>query len=161
MESVYIETSVVSYLVARTKENTLAREWQKLTADWWRLRRPRFECVTSPEVLKEAAVGDAEMSRKRLDQLNGLTVLQHTNEVDVMAERFLNAGALPKKAKADAVHLAFATVYKINYLLTWNMKHLANAMIWIKLRPVAEQHGYEFPFVGNPLQLMGRIEYEG
>jgi len=161
METVYIETTIVSFLVARTKENTLGRQWQTWTTDWWRLQRPRFECVTSSEVLREAAEGDKEMSRKRLEELGCLTLLRHTPNVDVMASHFLNAGPLPQKAKADAMHLAFATVYKINYLLTWNLKHLANAVIQSQLKPVAKRHGLELPIVCSPVQLMGTIEYEG
>src|SRR6266545_946651 len=128
MEIVYIETTIVSLLVARTKEGTLAHQWQVWTRDWWRLRRPYFECSISPEVLREAAV-------------------------DELAEAFLAAGPLPQKAKADAVHLAFAAVYKINYLLTWNFKHLANAVIQSRLQPVAEQRAYRLPIVCTPLQL--------
>ena len=81
--------------------------------------------------------------------------------MDELAEAFLSAGALPAKAKADAVHLAVATSHRVDYLLTWNCKHLANAEILSRLRPVAEQRGYRMPVVCTPLQLMGEIEYEG
>lgn len=80
--------------------------------------------------------------------------------MDELAEAFLSVGALPPKAKADAAHLAVATSHRVDYLLTWNMKHLANAEILRRLRPVAEQHGHLLPVVCNPLQLMGEIEYE-
>jgi hypothetical protein len=161
MESVYIETSVVSYLVARPPARTLAHQWHVWTADWWRLRRPYFDCVISAEVLREAAAGDPKASRQRLDILSTLTVLRRTQSVDELAEAFLSAGALPAKAKADATHLAVATSHRVDYLLTWNMKHLANALILRRLRPVAEQHGHSLPVVCTPLQLMGEIEYEG
>ena len=81
--------------------------------------------------------------------------------MDELAEAFLGAGPLPAKAKADAVHLAVATVYRVDYLATWNLKHLANAMILLRLRPVAEPRGLRMPIVCTPLQLMGTIEYEG
>jgi hypothetical protein len=161
MESVYIETSVVSYLVARPPERTVAHQWHVWTKDWWRLRRPYFECVISAEVLREAAAGDAKASRQRLEVLNALTVLRRTQALDELAEEFLSAGALPVKAKADATHLAVASVHRVDYLLTWNMKHLANVEILRRLRPVAEQHGHRLPVVCTPLQLMGEIEYEG
>jgi len=161
METVYIETTLVSYLMARTKEGTVARQWQDWTADWWRLRRQGFECVTSPEVLREAAEGDTEMSRKRLEALSSCTLLLRTPAVDETAEAFLNGGALPPKAKADAAHLAFASVYKADYLLTWNFKHLANAVIQSQLRPIAQRRGLQLPIICTPLQLMGTIEYEG
>ena len=161
METVYIETSVVSYLVARPPAGTLTHQWHVWTTDWWRIRRPLFECVMSPEVLREAAEGDPEMSRLRLEALGGLTLLRRTPAVDELTGAFLAAGLLPAKAKADAVHLAVATVYRVDYLATWNLKHLANAMILVRLRPVAEQRGWRMPVVCTPLQLMGTIEYEG
>ena len=112
METVYIETSVVSYLVARPVAGTLAHQWHLWTQDWWRLRRPAFECVISPEVLREAADGDPEMSRLRLEALSGLTLMRRTADVDELAEAFLAPGPLPAKAQADAVHLAVATIYR-------------------------------------------------
>jgi len=161
METVYIETSMVSYLVARPPARTVARQWHVWTQDWWQLRRPYLECVISNEVLREAAEGDPKRSRKRLNILSTLTVLRRTAAVDELAEAFLSVGALPEKAMADAAHLAVATAYRVDYLLTWNMKHLANAIMLRRLRPVAEKHGYQLPVVTTPLQLMGEIEYEG
>ena len=161
MESVYIETSVVSYLVARPPARTVAHQWHVWTKDWWRLRRPFFECVISAEVLREAAAGDPKASRQRLEILSTLTVLRRTPAVDELAEALLSAGALPAKAKADAAHLAIATVHRVDYLLTWNCKHLANAEVWLRVRPLVEQRGYRMPMVCRPLQLMGQIEYEG
>jgi hypothetical protein len=111
MESVYIETSVVSYLVARPPARTVAHQWHVWTKDWWRLRRPYFECVISAEVLREAAAGDPKASRQRLEALSPLTVLRRTQALDELAEAFLSAGALPVKAKADATHLAVASIH--------------------------------------------------
>ena len=161
MESVYLETSVVSYLVARPPARTLAQQWHAWTEDWWRLRRPVFECVISAEVLREAAAGDPQASRQRLAALSALTVLRCTRTVDELMEAFLSAGVLPAKAKADAAHLAVATGHRVDYLLTWNCRHLANAEILSRLRPVADQRGHRLPVVCTPLQLMGEIEYEG
>ena len=101
------------------------------------------------------------MSQLRLEALNTLTLLRRTPAVDELAVAYLAAGPLPAKAQADAVHLAVATVYQVEYLATWNLKHLANAVILSRLRPVAEQHGLRLPVVCTPLQLMGTIEYEG
>ena len=81
--------------------------------------------------------------------------------MDELADAFLSAGALPAKAKVDAAHLAVATAHRVDYLLTWNCKHLANAEVWLRVRPLVEQRGYRMPMVCRPLQLMGQIEYEG
>jgi len=160
METVDIETSVVSYLVARPPANTLAHQWHVWTKDWWRLRRPGFECVISAEVSREAAAGDPKASRQRLEVLSTLTELRRTPAVDKLTEVFLSAGPLPAQAKADALHLAVATIWQVDYLLTWNLKHLANAAILSRLQPVAERHGHRMPRVCTPLQLMGPLEYE-
>jgi hypothetical protein len=82
---------------------------------------------------------------------------KHSNPKD----RFRIPSRSHQPATPDAVHLAFASVYKINYLLTWNCKHLANAVIQSRLQPVAQQRGCPLPIVCTPLQLMGTIEYEG
>jgi len=160
MESAYIETSVVSYLVVRPPAGTLSHQWHEWTKDWWCLRRPLFECVISTEVLREAAAGDPKSSQQRLDALSTLTVLRRTQAVDDLLDAFLAGGTMPVKARADAAHLAFATIYRMSYLLTWNCKHLANAEILFRLRPIAERLGHHLPVVCTPLQLMGEIEYE-
>jgi hypothetical protein len=161
MESVYVETSFVSLLVGKPSRDLVTAANQQVTRDWWRLRRPYFECVISAEVLREAAAGDPKVSRQRLEALSTLTVLRRTRAVDELVEAFLSTGALPAKAKADAAHLAVATSHRVDYLLTWNFKYLANAEILLRLRPVAEQRGHRLPVVCTPLQLMGEIEYEG
>ena len=99
MESVYIETSVVSYLVARPPARTVAHQWHVWTKDWWRLRRPYFECVISAEVLREAAAGDPKASRQRLDILSTLTVLRRTLAVDELAIAFLSAARCQPKPR--------------------------------------------------------------
>ena len=133
METVYIETSVVSYLVARPPADTLAHQWHVWTKDWRRLRRPGFECVISAEVSREAAAGDPKASRQRLEVLSTLTELRRTPAVDKLTELFLSAGPLPAQAKAA---------------------------ILSRLQPVAERHGQRMPRVCTPLQLMGTLEYE-
>ena len=94
MESVYIETTIVSYLVAKPPAGTLAHQWHVWKEDWWRLRRPGFECVISPEVLREAAEGDPDMSRLRLAALSSLTVARRTEPLDVLTASLLDAGPL-------------------------------------------------------------------
>jgi predicted nucleic acid-binding protein len=160
MDSVYIETTVVSYLTARTKPGTLSDQWRLWTEDLWRLRRPVFRCFISGEVLREAARGDSEAAGRRMAVLRELPLLAPHRETLVLAEKFLSEGGLPAKAGPDALHLAFATWYGMEYLLTWNMNHLANAALWPKLRMIAQERGLRFPIVCPPIQLMGDIRYE-
>ena len=127
MEVVYIETSVVSLLVGNLSRNLLTAARQQTTRDWWNLRRGLFQCVTSDETLTEAARGDAEQARLRLDTLATLPSLTITLEAENLAAEFLRTGALPAAARSDAVHLAVASAARADYLLTWNCRHLANA----------------------------------
>jgi hypothetical protein len=154
METVYIETSVVSLLVANPSRDVLIAGQQQATRDWWQLRRVCFECVTSDETRAEAARGDAEQIRKRLAALAGLPSLSITPEIDKLAEEFLRTGALPAAARSDAIHLSAASITQVDYLLTWNCRHLANGQILRRLEREARRSGWDLPTVCTPLELM-------
>lgn len=160
MEIVYIETSVVSLLVANPSRNLVTVARQQATRDWWNLRRDSFHCVTSDETLTEVARGDAEQARLRLATLAKLPSLALTTEAEQLAAEFLRTGALPAEARSDAVHLAVATGAGSDYLLTWNCRHLANAQILRRLEQEAVRRGWVLPTVCTPLELMGELQYE-
>lgn len=153
MEIVYIETTIVSYLVADPSGDILKAAKQQATRDWWR-QRDRYLCVVSQEVLDEASEGDAEQARRRLDALAGLQRLAITAEVRALAENFLATGALPVKAARDAVHLAVATVFEADILLSWNCRHLVNRHILRRLEEVTRREGLQLPLVCMPLELL-------
>ena len=146
--------------MAHPPAGTLAHQWHVWTEDWWRLRRPYFDCSISSEVLRAAAAGDPKSSQQRLEILSTLAVLCRKEPLDELVEAVLSADVLSAKAKADGMHLAIATIYRMSYLLTWNCRHLANAQILRRLQRVAKQFGHHMPVVCTPLQLMGAIEYE-
>jgi hypothetical protein len=160
MESVYIETSFVSLLVARPSRDLITAANQQVTRDWWQLQRTHFVCLTSAEVLREASRGDPEEVRKRLEILNELPVLPLSVEVDKLMLGLLATKALPARAQTDAAHLAIATMAKADYLLTWNCKHLANAQILRRLETEALRQGWRLPKVCTPIELMGDYPYE-
>jgi hypothetical protein len=160
METVYIETSIVSYLVAEPSRDLITAAHQRATRDWWNDRRASFHCVTSDETLAEGARGDSEQAALRLAELGGIPSLSITAEVEELAAEFLRTGVLPPAARSDAVHLAAATVARADYLLTWNSRHLANAQILRRLRREAGRFGWELPTVCTPLELMGETNYE-
>jgi hypothetical protein len=160
MEIVYIETTVVSLLVANPSRDLVTAARQQATRDWWDMRRRFFQCVTSDETLVEAARGDAEQARLRLAALATLPSLSVTDEVERLALEFLSTGALPQEARADALHLALASTGQVDYLLTWNFRHLANAQILRRLEREAIKRGWELPTVCTPLELMGDSSYE-
>jgi hypothetical protein len=154
MEVVYIETTIVSYLVARSSRDLVLAAHQQVTRDWWDTERMNYQCVISTEVLREAAAGDVEMSRLRLAALDEMEVIRATPEIDDLASAFLNTGALPASMRSDAVHLAAATLAGADYLLTWNCRHLANAHVLKRLHREAGRQGWTLPDVCTPLELM-------
>jgi hypothetical protein len=155
MEIVYIETTIVSYLVAGPSTNVITTGQQQATRDWWRLRRELFQCVTSDETIAEAARGDATFARLRLDALASLPSFPITTEAGDLAAEFLRTGALPSTVRSDALHLAVASIARTDYLLTWNCRHLANAQILRRLEREAVRFGWNLPTVCTPLELMG------
>jgi hypothetical protein len=160
METVYIETSVISYLVADPSRDLVTAANQQVTRDWWQRRRASFACLASQEVVIEASRGDPEQVRRRLAVLVTLPRAAVTADAQELARLFLSTGCLPPKAARDAVHLAVATAIAADYLLTWNCRHLANAQMLKRLEREAQRAGRPLPHVCTPLELMGDLPYE-
>src|SRR5437763_618533 len=125
MESVYLETTFISYLVARPSRDLLIAAHQQLSQDWWTARRAEFQGSISQVVTDEASVGDPSEIQKRLAIIDKLPVLELTDDAELLTQAILATGAIPPKAARDAAHIAVAGVHGIDYLLTWNCKHLA------------------------------------
>ncbi|HRU05506.1 MAG TPA: type II toxin-antitoxin system VapC family toxin [Candidatus Brocadiia bacterium] len=155
MKTVYIETSVVSYLTALPARDLLAAAWQNATFHWWQVQRPRFELFTSQLVLDEAAQGHPEAAGRRLDSLAGIPLLPMPDPVTELATALLREGALPDKATDDALHVAVAAYHGVDYLLTWNCRHIDNAEMKPVMRSVCAVMGHTCPEICTPLELMG------
>jgi predicted nucleic acid-binding protein len=155
METVYIETTVVSYLVANSSRDSILAAHQKLTRQWWQEERLRYECVTSEEVVREAVLGDAEMSRRRVEVLAGLMVLTVDDAARDLARGLLAEKILPPAATSDAIHAVVASQRNLNILLTWNCRHLANPHLLGKLREFVGRRGLTLPEICTPIELMG------
>ena len=154
-ETVYIETSVIGYLTARSTKNLVIAGNMETTREWWQNRRNYFVLYISQVVLDEVAKGDAEIALKRLEILNGLFLVELNEAVRDLSSQFLMRSNLPPKASDDAVHIAAATVHGLDYLLTWNCKHIANAQIQRKLAELSLDLGYELPIICTPYELLG------
>jgi hypothetical protein len=154
-EKVYIETTIVSYLVARPSRDPLLAVDQLITRDWWERRRPKFDLYISDVVKDESAAGDPDVVRRRLEVLALLPVLEPSDGARLLTRDLIAEQVLPRKAQADAAHLALATVHECEYLLTWNCRHLANAQIQRAARLVAKRHGFDLPLICTPEELMG------
>ena len=154
MPLLYVETSILSYLAARRSRDIIRAARQQITRQWWQTRRASFTAVTSGIVLEEASAGDSSVARRRLDRAKGIRELEITEEAIVLAEDLMVEGPLPRKAAVDALHISIATVHKVEYLLTWNCKHIANAAMRNKIEAVCRSRGYTAPIMCTPEELM-------
>lgn len=154
-ETVYIETSILGYLTARSTKDLILAANIEITRDWWEFRRNAFILYTSEAVLDEVAQGDAEISAQRLEILRDFPLLALNQAVQDLAAQFLARSSLPPKAKVDAIHIAAATIHGMDYLLTWNCKHIANAQIQGKLAKISLDFGYVLPILCTSNELMG------
>jgi hypothetical protein len=150
--SVYLETSIVSYLTSLPSRDLITAAHQELTRMWWSTRG-RFELFISQAVLSEAAAGDPEAAARRLGAVGGIPILEVTPAVLALARDFLRSGAVPPKAFIDGVHVAAAALHGIDYLLTWNCRHIANAAIRSKLEESCRNHGFHPPVICTPEEL--------
>ncbi|MBU0500858.1 MAG: type II toxin-antitoxin system VapC family toxin [Gammaproteobacteria bacterium] len=155
MAKVYIETSIVSYLTARPSGNLIAAAWQKETLDWWETQRGRFSLYLSELVIEEAGKGDAEAARRRLDALSGITILSLNDAAVDLAQALIEGGGVPRKALDDALHISIAAVHGVDYLLTWNCRHIDNAEMKPRIRSICQAHGNQCPEIATPIELMG------
>lgn len=154
--SIYIETSIVSYLVGWLNQRDLVvAHNQQFTREWWSGRRSGFELFISPVVVDEAKKGDPALARERLDYLSDIVVLDVTPSARSLARELLRSTGIPKKAELDALHIAVAAANGMDYLLTWNCTHIANAVILPMVYVVCRGAGYEPPLICTPLELLG------
>lgn len=151
---IYIETSVISYLTARPSGDLITAANQQITLVWWEQRREYFELYISKIVLDEIAVGDENAIQRRQKVVTSLPILAVDDNVATLAKALIEAAALPTKALYDAFHIAIATCNVMDYLLTWNFKHIANATMRAKIEATCRDFGYNPPIICSPQELM-------
>ncbi|HEY2737067.1 MAG TPA: type II toxin-antitoxin system VapC family toxin, partial [Thermoanaerobaculia bacterium] len=151
----YLETSVVSYLTARPSSDIITAAHQLITSRWWTLRRAEFEILISELVIEEASRGDADAAARRLAVLEGIPLLGITPAVSELAGSIIWTHLLPAKAFPDALHIATASIHAVEYLLTWNCSHIANAELLPRVTELVEEAGFDMPFVCTPEELLG------
>ena len=155
MQTVYVETSIISYLTAQPSRDVLAIARQQLTRQWWETSRLQFDLVVSPLVEDEASRGDPEAAKRRLLIITPLRQIEPTPEVGLFTKQLLTQGALPKTAADDALHIALAVVHGMDYLLTWNCRHIDNARTKPVIRRLCQDANYHFPEICTPEELLG------
>ena len=152
-QKAYVETTMVSYLTAHPSEDLVRAAHQQVTREWW-AGRQAFDIYVSQFVLDEASKGDPEAAALRLATLEQIAVLDVTDDATVLAEELIAGGGLPQQARVDAFHVAVATVHGMDYLLSWNCKHIANATLRSRIEAICRTAGYEPPVICMPLELV-------
>ncbi|MGI8735406.1 MAG: type II toxin-antitoxin system VapC family toxin [Pyrinomonadaceae bacterium] len=151
----YLETTVVSYLAARPSKDLITAAHQQLTHEWWQNRRDDFDLFSSQLVVQESSAGDAAIAQSRLQLLSGIPLLVVNPACVSLGRALVDHGPIPKKAAVDALHIAIATVHGMDYLLTWNCKHIANAEMQTAVSRICRGAGYEPPVICTPEELLG------
>ena len=152
----YLETTIVSYLVARPGRDLVQAANQQLTREWWESQRQRYDIHISDVVIEEARPGDAAMAKQRLELLKSFPVLAAEPEVDELANTLIHGGPLPAKAARDAAHIAYAAVHGMHFLLTWNCRHIANPSMARRIGQICAEHGFDVPVICTPAILLER-----
>jgi len=152
--SVYIETTIISYLKAWPSRDLVRAAEQQITREWWDEQRPKFDLYTAQLVLIEAGAGDAAAA-ERLAVLREWPLLDSTERAIRVADMLLASASLPERADRDALHVGVAADNGMDFLLTWNCRHLANAMLRDRIEEVCEEAGLRPPKICTPDELMG------
>jgi len=152
--TVYIETTIPSLLTAWPNRDVEILAQQIATKEWWEKRRLAFDLYVSQEVLKEVARGDADAARDRLAALAECRILRATDRAEALTERILATGLIPARAASDAVHIGFAAAHEMDFLLTWNCRHILNKTIERQLAGVCATMGLSLPVLCTPSELM-------
>jgi len=154
VESALIETSVISYFGAPESKHPATAARQSLTKLWWDKDRFRYDCYISTYVLAEITQGNPEKADKRLESVRGWPILTDNDLIGILAAKYLQAISIPEESKIDAFHLAAATVHRMDYLVSWNLKHLVNPQIQRILDAINLREGYRSPILCTPELLM-------
>jgi len=154
MKSVYIETSIPSYLTARPSTDVRTAAWQQITLQWWEQARHHYELFTSELVISETSEGHPEAAERRLESLRSMTELVVDPEMETLAAKLMADGGFPAGAEVDALHVAIAAVQGIELLLTWNCRHINNAQKKPQMRSICAAARYTCPEICTPQELL-------
>jgi predicted nucleic acid-binding protein len=154
MATAYIETTIPSYYVARPSNVLVQAARQTLTRTWWDGGYSGFELYTSLPTIEEAARGEEEMARARLTLIDGIPLLEVNDQADALARELIGAGVIPSSAAPDATHIAVASVHGLDFLVTWNFRHIANPFIRDRLQGRVTHFGARLPVICTPEELL-------
>jgi hypothetical protein len=153
-QSIYIESSVISYLTAKENRDLIIAARQKITRNWWKRIADSAELFISTYVIDEIAQGDSSASEIRLKAIKNCNVLPASDEITFLSKEYFRRMQIPDHAMYDSLHLACAVLNGIDIIVSWNFKHIANPTIRHILRTINDKLGYETPEITTPEELM-------
>lgn len=155
MQSVYLETSFISYLAARPSRTIIEAAHQQVTRDWWSRKRLAFDLRISELVVRECAAGDPDAARQRLDVIAGIARLEINQQVEEIAVGLVRRGLVPPHVAEDALHIALAAAHGVDFILTWNFKHIANPAMQYRIAGFLDEINLALPFICTSEELLG------
>jgi hypothetical protein len=155
METVYIETTIVGHVAGRIYRDPFVAARQQVTRTWWRDDAPCYTIFISQLVLDECSDGDPSAAAERLEVVKNVDLIESSGEVDALAAALIAGKAIPVSEPRDAFHIAISAVNGVDYLLTWNFKHIANASLRGRIEQVCRDAGFDPPIICTPDELMG------
>ncbi|MEW6366273.1 MAG: type II toxin-antitoxin system VapC family toxin [Acidobacteriota bacterium] len=150
----YIETTVISYRAARPSRDLLVAAHQRITNEWWDSRREHHDLLISQLVVEEARDGDQQAASERAKLIEQVPMLETTSDVVTLAQALVDDHTIPSEFAAEAIHVAIAAVHGVDYLITWNLKHIANAVSRQRIVEACRRHGYGPPVICTPEELL-------
>lgn len=154
--TVYVETSVIGYLTSRDSQDLIVKAHQESTRDWWASAAGRHDLCAAQVVLDECAAGDPHAASERLAALASVKLLPTEREAEALANALLGAGVIPVTQPRDALHIAIAATNGVEFLVTWNYRHIANPTQLRAIEQICRQTGFEPPLICSPEQLLGK-----
>lgn len=155
LPKVYVETTVPSYLTAPASRDVIRAGQQAVTKLLWDQKKSLYQWFTSQLVLNESAAGDPTLARDRINWLSKIPILDQTDDTVAVAEMLLAELPFPPSATADAFHIAIACTNRMDFLLSWNCKHIANPAFAVRIADIASRKGYRGPVLCTPYELLG------
>ena len=153
MDKVYLETSIISYLVSKPSKDIILLSHQLITEDWWEKSRKNYDLYVSVPTIYEISRGDTEYSEKRLKLVESLKTLDAEEEIKDLISMYMKHYKLPKKFELDITHIAYSVYYEMDYLLTWNCKHIANAHFRVQISNFNREKGLHITEICTPEEL--------
>ena len=153
METVYIETTIPSYIISEQSQDIILLSRQVLTKEWWDNERKYYDLFISQIVIDEILAGNKVFAKKRLNLINRIKLLDFNTEIEELAKLYMQYFNFPEKLVRDIYHIAYSVYYNMDFLLTWNCRHLANAHFKVQIERFNSKFGLKTPEICTPEEL--------